>query len=68
LIDFDKKARRKKRWVFLYFASMMMDIEQFAGIRLGPGTLYGAITRLEARGWIKPVAQPFQGSTFFNDN
>lgn len=36
--------------------AMILDIEQFAGVRLGPGTLYGAITRLEQRGWIKPVA------------
>lgn len=34
---------------------MMEDIERFTGRRLGPGTLYGAITRLEERGWIKPV-------------
>ena len=27
--------------------SMMRYIEAFAGVRLGPGTLYGAITRLE---------------------
>ena len=33
--------------------AMMDDIERFAGIRLGPGTLYGAITRLEERGWIR---------------
>ena len=36
--------------------AMMEDIERFAGVRLGPGTLYGAITRLEQRGWIAPVA------------
>ena len=35
--------------------AMMEDIERFTGLRLGPGTLYGAITRLEKRGWIKPV-------------
>ena len=35
--------------------AMMQDIEAFAGVRLGPGTLYGAITRLERRGWIRPV-------------
>lgn len=35
--------------------AMMEDIRQFAGLRLGPGTLYGAITRLEQRGWIRPV-------------
>jgi len=35
--------------------AMMDDIAAFAGIRLGPGTLYGAITRLEERGWIRAV-------------
>lgn len=38
--------------------AMMDDIESFAGVRLGPGTLYGAITRLEQRGWIRPVKSP----------
>jgi DNA-binding PadR family transcriptional regulator len=33
--------------------AIMEDIERFAGVRLGPGTLYGAITRLEERGWIR---------------
>ena len=32
------------------------DVETFAGVRLGPGTLYGALTRLEEKGWIRPVA------------
>ena len=36
--------------------AMMEDIERFTGQRLGPGTLYGAITRLEERGWIAPAA------------
>jgi DNA-binding PadR family transcriptional regulator len=35
--------------------AMMEDIERFAGVRLGPGTLYGAITRLEQHGWIRPL-------------
>jgi DNA-binding PadR family transcriptional regulator len=35
--------------------AMMEDIQRFAGVRLGPGTLYGAITRLEERGWIRAV-------------
>jgi len=35
--------------------AIMEDIQAFAGIRLGPGTLYGAISRLEERGWIRPV-------------
>jgi DNA-binding PadR family transcriptional regulator len=36
--------------------AIMTDVEGFAGVRLGPGTLYGAITRLEQRGWIRPTA------------
>jgi DNA-binding PadR family transcriptional regulator len=35
--------------------AIMEDIQTFAGIRLGPGTLYGAISRLEDRGWIRAV-------------
>ena len=35
--------------------AIMQDVESFAGVRLGPGTLYGAITRMEERGFIRPV-------------
>lgn len=35
--------------------AMIEDIETFSGSRLGPGTLYGALTRLEQRGWIEPL-------------
>ena len=35
--------------------AMMTDIEAFAGIRLGAGTLYGAISRAEQRGLIEPA-------------
>jgi len=35
--------------------SMMDDIEHLTGTRLGPGTLYGAIARLEKRGFIAKV-------------
>ena len=35
--------------------AIMIDIEAFSGVHLGPGTLYGAITRLEERGWIRPL-------------
>jgi DNA-binding PadR family transcriptional regulator len=34
---------------------MMLDIRQFAGVDVGPGTLYGVITRLVKCGWIRPV-------------
>jgi len=37
--------------------AMIQDIAAFSGLRLGPGTLYGAITRLEQRGWIEAVAK-----------
>jgi DNA-binding PadR family transcriptional regulator len=36
--------------------AIMVDIHTFADVELGPGTLYGAITRLEERGFIRPVA------------
>ena len=31
------------------------DIEEITGVRFGPGTLYGAIARLEQRKWIEPL-------------
>jgi DNA-binding PadR family transcriptional regulator len=36
--------------------AMIEDIEAMCGTRLGPGTLYGAIGRLERQGWIEPLA------------
>jgi DNA-binding PadR family transcriptional regulator len=35
--------------------ALAQDIEEFAGVRLGPGTLYGAIGRLEDRGLIEAM-------------
>jgi DNA-binding PadR family transcriptional regulator len=35
--------------------ALAKDIEGFAGVALGPGALYGAITRLEERGLIEPL-------------
>ncbi len=34
--------------------ALTKDIEKFAGVTLGPGSLYGAIARLEERGLIEP--------------
>ncbi len=34
---------------------MIEDIAGLCGTRLGPGTLYGAIARLEHLGWIEPL-------------
>jgi DNA-binding PadR family transcriptional regulator len=35
--------------------ALAKDIESFAGVKLGPGTLYGALSRLEDRGWIEAL-------------
>jgi DNA-binding PadR family transcriptional regulator len=34
--------------------AMIEDIRTFSGTMLEPGTLYGALLRLEQRGWIAP--------------
>jgi len=36
--------------------ALTKDIEQFAGVRLAPGTLYEALSRLEGQGLIEAVA------------
>lgn len=35
--------------------AMMEDIYEYSATRLEPGTLYGAIGRLEQRGWIEAL-------------
>lgn len=35
--------------------AMMDDIASFSGVKLGPGTLYGALARLEKQGLIQAV-------------
>lgn len=35
--------------------AMIEDIHALGGVRLGPGTLYGALARLEERGLIEPL-------------
>jgi DNA-binding PadR family transcriptional regulator len=35
--------------------ALTQDIEVFSGVRLQPGTLYGAIKRLEQQGLIEPL-------------
>ena len=34
---------------------MVEDITRLSGVRLGPGTLYGALARLEGRGLIEAL-------------
>jgi DNA-binding PadR family transcriptional regulator len=35
--------------------AIMEDIAMHAGVEMGPGTLYGAITRLVENGWVAPL-------------
>ncbi len=35
--------------------ALMQDIEGFAGVKLGPGTLYGALARLEEDGLVSAL-------------
>ena len=37
--------------------AMLLDIIEMSGTRLGPGTLYGAITRLERDGLVEALAR-----------
>jgi DNA-binding PadR family transcriptional regulator len=37
--------------------AMLLDVEAFTGRRLGPGTLYGALARLEQQGLVEPLAE-----------
>ncbi len=37
--------------------ALTKDIEAFAGVRLGPGTLYGALARLEKEGLIERLGE-----------
>jgi len=36
--------------------AIMTDVEEISGVPLGPGTLYGALARLERRGLIEALA------------
>jgi DNA-binding PadR family transcriptional regulator len=36
--------------------AIMTDIAGFSDVQMEPGTLYGALSRLERRGWVRPLA------------
>ena len=36
--------------------AIMTDVAAFSGVEMEPGTLYGALSRLERRGWVRPLA------------
>ena len=35
--------------------AIMTDVAAFSGVGMEPGTLYGALSRLEKRGWIRAL-------------
>jgi DNA-binding PadR family transcriptional regulator len=35
--------------------AVMTDVAGFSGVNMEPGTLYGALARLERRGWVRPL-------------
>jgi len=35
--------------------AIMTDVAAFSGVSMEPGTLYGALSRLERRGWVRPL-------------
>jgi DNA-binding PadR family transcriptional regulator len=35
--------------------ALMQDIEEFAGVRLGAGSLYGCLAKLETQGLVEPL-------------
>lgn len=35
--------------------AITLDVEELSGVRLGPGTLYGALSRLEEKGLIEAL-------------
>jgi|ERR1035437_1841083 DNA-binding PadR family transcriptional regulator len=35
--------------------ALIKDIEEFAGVKMGPGTLYGCLAKLENAGLIEPL-------------
>jgi DNA-binding PadR family transcriptional regulator len=35
--------------------AVMTDVAEFSGVAMEPGTLYGALSRLERRGWVRPL-------------
>jgi DNA-binding PadR family transcriptional regulator len=43
--------------------ALTKDIATFAGVELGPGSLYGALTRLEERGFIEPEPRDPEADT-----
>jgi DNA-binding PadR family transcriptional regulator len=35
--------------------ALIKDVETFAGVKMGPGTLYGSLAKLESAGLVEPL-------------
>ena len=44
--------------------AIMTHVAAFSGVRMEPGTLYGALSRLERRGWVRPLATAGRRRTY----
>jgi Fe2+ or Zn2+ uptake regulation protein len=62
---FDGLGRLAEPWVLVLTSladgpkhgyAIMTDVAAFSGVRMEPGTLYGALSWLERRGWVRPLA------------
>jgi Transcriptional regulator PadR-like family len=63
--DFDRLGRFAEPWLLVLTSlsdgpkhgyAIMTDIAAFSGVRMEPGTLYRALSRLQLRGWVRPLA------------
>jgi hypothetical protein len=61
---FDDLGRFADPWLLILLSladgpkhgyAIMTDVAAFSGVRMEPGTLYGALSRLERRGWVRPL-------------
>jgi DNA-binding PadR family transcriptional regulator len=52
----------------LHGYGVMRRVEENTGARVGPGTVYGALSRLQSRGWVEDAGEdasdPRRGSRF----
>ena len=63
--NFDGLGRFAEPWLLVLTSladgpkhgyAIMTDVAAFSGVRMEPGTLYGALARLERRGWVRSLA------------
>ena len=44
--------------------AIMADVAAFSGVRMEPGSVYRALSRLERRGWVRPLATAGRRRTY----